>query len=132
MHLHKEIQKSRRQKSSYKDLQIVYLSEGVSAISKLYAGGTASSIAIKKALRALAVNKQINLDSFERWVVQNLPTHRGRATPKEGSRRIYRAQRVHNSGPFLRLPLNSLKIEKGELISVKFEKNQIVVQKEQQ
>ena|SRR3989338_11711481 len=68
--------------------------------------------------------------SFEQWVNENLKIKtRGRKTLVAGSERDYKAQQIEAGGPFLRLPLGALKIEKGQTLSVVFKKDQIIVQR---
>jgi hypothetical protein len=47
---------------------------------------------------------------------------RGRAAPKIGQERVYRAQQINESGPFLRLPLGALRALKGDALSVSLKK----------
>lgn len=118
-----------RKHVSFKDLQIAYLKNGIGSISKSYQERKTTKIAILKALEGLK-KTDTEVASFEQWVVENLKTKpRGRAAPPAGSERVYKAQQINRTGPFLRLPLNSLNVEKGQLASVIFEKDQIIVQK---
>ena len=121
--------KKGRKNISFKDLQIAYLQDGVGSITKLYQEGKASKIAIQKAFGGLKeMGKEIA--SLEQWVLETFQTKaRGRAVPAPGSERIYKAQKIRTGGPFLRLPLDVLHIEKTQLISVIFEKNKIIVKK---
>lgn len=124
-----EKQKKKRNIISFKDLQIAYLRDGLDSVTQLYQEGKASRIALKKACASL---KQMGtpMSSFEQWMQENVKVNvRGRSTPKTGSERTYRAQKIKTGGSFLRLPLASLEIEKGQVLSVSFEKNRIVIQK---
>jgi len=124
-------QKHKKKKSyfSFKDLQIAYLKDGIGMVTKLYQEGRASRITIKKACESLK-NLGTPISSFEQWIEENISVNpRGRSVPKVGSERTYRAQKIKIGGPFLRLPLSSLQIEKGQALSVSFEKNKIVIQK---
>lgn len=122
--------KTRLKNVPYKDLQIIYLKEGINSISKLHQEGKISNLAIKKALDAFKRTKSSGIDPFERWVLANFKTGiRGQPKPSIGLKRNYRAQRIHSGGPFLRLPLETLGVEKGQSISVSFDKNKIIVRK---
>ena len=119
----------RRSQVSYKDIQISYLVDGIDSISRLHKEGFASKTAVRRALQNL---KETGLEagSFEQWVLKNLGGGtRGRPAPKPEQERTYRVQQIKKSGPFLRLPLGALQVEKGEVLSVNFQNDQIVVRK---
>lgn len=114
---------------SYKDIQISYLADGVGAVDKMLKDGRASRAAVRKALDALrhAGAPTAALDDF-------IKTHigqgrRGRAAPLVGTERSYRAQKIEGGSPFLRLPLEALGVKKGGLVTVRFERDRIVVSK---
>lgn len=119
--------KQRRKTISFKDLQIAYLKDGIRSISDLYKENQISKAAIRRAFDALQqTNSEVT--SFKKWIHENFKSGpRGRATPGSGQERSYRAQEVHKGKPFLRLPLNALQIQKGQIISVTFGKDKIVV-----
>lgn len=121
--------KRRRSTLSFKDVQIAYLMDGVSSVEKLYEDGKASTATIRRALTHLKTGDR-EVASLEKWIQDNLGIGvRGRAAPQAGQERVYRAQQIKTSGPFLRLPLSALSINKGEVVSVKFEKDRIIVKK---
>jgi hypothetical protein len=114
---------------SFKDLQIAYLKDGLASVIQLYQEGKASKMALKKACASLKQMGTLS-SSFEQWIKENIKvSSRGRSTPKAGTERMYRAQSINKGGSFLRLPLASLGIEKGQVLSVSFENNKIVIQK---
>ncbi|MDA0713100.1 MAG: hypothetical protein O2897_03830 [bacterium] len=122
---------TRRKRStlSFKDVQIAYLMNGVPSIEKLHKDGKASTATIRRALSHLRSGGR-EITSLENWIQDNLGVGvRGRAAPQAGQERVYRAQQIKTSGPFLRLPLSALSIHKGEVVSVCFEKDRIVVKK---
>lgn len=122
---------SRKKRStvSFKDVQIAYLMNGISSVEELHHNGKASTATIRRALVQLRHGGR-EVTTLERWIQENLGVGvRGRAAPQAGQERIYRAQQIKTSGPFLRLPLTALRISKGEVVSVRFEKDHIVVQK---
>jgi hypothetical protein len=114
---------------SYKDLQIVYLSDGVSAVEKLMKDGKASRAAVRKALDALRQQgaAAATLDDFVKTHIGQ--GRRGRSAPLVGTDRTYRAQKLATGSPFLRLPLEALGVKKGGLVTVRFERDRIVVSK---
>jgi len=122
---------SRRKRStlSFKDVQIAYLLNGVPSVEKLHKDGKASTATIRRALNFLRTGgKEVN--TLEKWIQDNLGIGvRGRAAPQAGQERVYRAQQIKTSGPFLRLPLSALLVNKGEVVAVRFEKDRIVVRK---
>lgn len=122
---------SRRKRStlSFKDVQIAYLMNGVPSIEKLHKDGKASTSTIRRALSHLRSGGR-EVTTLESWIQENLGIGvRGRAAPQAGQERVYRAQQIKTSGPFLRLPLSALSINKGEVVSVHFEKDRIIVKK---
>ena len=124
--------RERRRKSttlSFKDVQIAYLLNGLPQIEKLHRDGKASSATIRRALSHLRSGGR-EVTTLEKWIQDNLGIGvRGRAAPQAGQERIYRAQQIKTSGPFLRLPLGALEVNKGESVTVLFEKDRIVVKK---
>lgn len=121
--------KKRRFGVSYKDIQISYLVDGIDSISKLYQEGHITTISIKKAFNDLKENGR-NVAALEKWIHEHLSTGvRGRKAPQTGQERTYRVQQIKDNAPFLRLPLEALHVDKGQLLSVFFKKNQIVIRK---
>ena len=121
----------RRKRStlSFKDVQIAYLLNGLPSIEKLHRDGKASTATIRRALTHLRTGGR-EVTTLEEWIQDNLGIGvRGRAAPQAGQERIYRAQQIKTSGPFLRLPLSALEVNKGESVTVRFEKDRIVVKK---
>jgi hypothetical protein len=114
---------------SYKDLQIAYLSDGVNAVEKLLKDGKASRGAVRKALDALRQQgaAAATLDDFVKTHIGQ--GRRGRSAPLVGTDRTYRAQKLNPGSPFLRLPLEALGVKKGGLVTVRFERDRIVVTK---
>lgn len=121
--------KKRRSSVSYKDIQISYLVGGIDSIGKLYREDHVTKTALRKAVNRLKESGR-NIAALEKWAHENLtPGVRGRRAAKPGQERTYRAQQIHDNPPFLRLPLDALEIDKGQALSVLFQKDQIVVRK---
>lgn len=114
---------------SFKDVEILYLVEGLSPIIKLHKEKKVSPSTIRRAVVALnKIGK--NKSTLESWASENLRVgSRGRSSPKIGQERVYRAQQINESGPFLRLPLTALSAAKGDVLSVAFDKDKIVVKR---
>ena len=121
--------RKRRSTLSFKDVEILYLLEGLPPIARLHKENRVSPATIRRAVVALrSIGKTDSM--LESWVNENLRVGtRGRAAPKAGQERIYRAQQINESGPFLRLPLGALRAAKGETLAVSFEKDRIIVTK---
>lgn len=123
--------KTRKKRStfSFKDVEILYLVEGLTPIIKLHKDKKISPATIRRAVIALRnVGKMES--SLESWVNENLMVgSRGRAAPKIGQERVYRAQQINESGPFLRLPLGAIRASKGDALAVSFDNDFIVVKK---
>jgi hypothetical protein len=121
--------RKRRGTVSFKDVQIAYLCSGLPSIERMYNHELASVNTIRRALNHLKNNGSL-VEPFEKWFQENFGAGtRGRAAPEAGQERIYRAQQIKTSGTFLRLPLTALAISKGDVVTVKFEKDRIVVKK---
>lgn len=52
---------------------------------------------------------------------------RGRGIPVEGATRSYKAQRLNDADPFIRLPVSALGVEKGQVVTVSFRSGVIEV-----
>jgi len=114
---------------SFKDVQIAYLCSGVGPIEQLYNKRLASVNTIRRAMHQLKTNGS-PVATLEQWFQENFGAGlRGRTAPRPGQERIYRAQQIKTTGTFLRLPLGALAVGKGETVSVKFEKDRIVIKK---
>lgn len=112
---------------SFKDVQLAYLMDGISAVQGLVDSKKASKSTVRRALKKLQESGR-DVSSLERWVAEHVgPIGRGRAAPLPGETRSYKAQQIKNSGPFLRLPLDALGVGKGSVIRVNFENDRIVV-----
>lgn len=113
---------------SYKDVQLAYLIEGVEGVAKLIEGRDNPSAVVNRAIKVLKERgkKTAALEKFARDTFEG--SSRGRANPRVGDTRSYKAQQLKAGGaPFLRLPLATLEVEKGAELEVKFEKGRIIV-----
>ena len=117
----------RRQSVSFKDVQIAYLMDGISAVDSLLAEGRASRTTVRRALTTLkSAGREVK--ELEDWVIRHIGAPgRGRSAPIVGECRAYKAQQVKNGGPFLRLPLDVLGVQKGSVVTVTFDNGKIVV-----
>ena len=121
--------KKKRTNFTHKDVQLSYLDGGIDSIEKLYQDGKVSVLAIRRACNNLKA-KGAKVNSFETWVEKHSQKKiRGRKVSALGIERAYKAQQIHKSGSFLRLPLNALEVNKGQVISATFQKDRIIVKK---
>lgn len=121
--------KKKRTLVSYKDVQLAYLLEGVEAVERQWKRGNVSKSTIRRAVKKLQESNE-DVAELERWVAEHIgPIGRGRSAPQAGETRSYKAQQIGTGGPFLRLPLDSLGIHKGNVVRVQFEGERIVVTK---
>ena len=122
-----EIDLNKRTLISFKDIQIAYLIEGIEGVERLITGRKNIASILRRAVKELkaAGKKTEALDKF--IAEKHGPGTRGRSVPITGQERVYKAQKIHASGPFLRLPLAPLGTSKGGCLRVRFEKNQIIV-----
>lgn len=119
----------KRKLVSYKDVQIAYMLNGISAVESLVAEKKVTKATVKRAYKNFlkAGRKEKPL---EEWIMDNIGTlGRGRAIPLKGEIRTYRAQQIRVGGPFARVPLASLDVYKGSVIQIAFEEDRIVITK---
>lgn len=114
---------------SNKDLQVAFLVNGIEGVQAM----TADNVPAKATLQA-AIDSLENLGQEVAPLVAFMELlhpagdgSRGRSAPQNGETRTYKAQVVKGGSPFLRLPLDTLKADKGEDITVAFENGKIVV-----
>lgn len=107
-----------------KDVQIAYLMKGASVLGDLEASRNVMLSALEE-LRA----SDAPVEEFEAWLnEQGLQRKsRGRTAASAGDRRVYSAQQIKTGGPFLRLPVEALGVEKGGRVHVAFDKDRLVV-----
>ncbi len=112
---------------SFKDIQIAYLIEGIEGVERLINGRKNIASLLRRAVKELkAAGKKT--DALDSYIAENHgPGTRGRAVPITGQERLYKAQKIHAGGPFLRLPLAPLGTGKGGFVRVRFERDQIIV-----
>jgi hypothetical protein len=115
--------------ASFKDLSLAFLSSGLDGIREL----SASKSTHKKAIQYLKETGR-DVADYESYLADVSVTRngapnsgRGRPAPKVGSSRIYKAQKAPNTGPFIRLPLETIGCDKGQSVRVEFESDRIVV-----
>lgn len=129
---HQELAKKEaapKEKVSYKDVMILLLSEGLSAVEAAFNDGTFSSHNIRVAVDHLAVRMPRQAEDLSKFLDRVAPTrpHRGRIAPQTGDERDYKAQQVNDTDPYLRLPLSTLGVKKGDVVRVRFEADRLVV-----
>lgn len=119
--------KNKRTLVSFKDIQIAYLIEGMNGVERLLKGRKNIASLLRRAVKELraAGKKTETLDAY--IAEHHGPGTRGRSVPTTGQERLYKAQRIHAGGPFLRLPLAPLGTDKGGVVKVRFEHDQIIV-----
>lgn len=113
-------------RNNFKDVQLAYIIDGIEGVTKL------SPVPGKKTLLQ-AINgldaKGMEVGDLIEFTALNYPggNGRGRASIQVGDSRTYKVQAVKDGAVFLRLPLSTLNVEKGDTISVSFELGRIVV-----
>ena len=119
--------RNKRTLVSFKDIQIAYLIEGMDGVERLLEGRKNIASLLRRAVKELkAAGKKT--DALDKYIAEHHgPGTRGRAVPISGQERLYKAQKIHAGGPFLRLPLAPLGTDKGGFVRVRFERDQIVV-----
>lgn len=120
---------------SHKDIQLAFLDEGLEGVRQRFAEGLVSAKVINRAAQELSNRNGVSendlnaLNAFVNEITPApaVPGRRGKQPPTIGETRTYKAQQVKNGGPFLRLNLETLGINKGEPVAVSFENGRIVV-----
>ena len=122
----------KRKLVSYKDVQIAYMLNGISAVESLVAEKKVTRATVKRAY-AKFLDAGREEKPFAEWIEDNigpLGRGRGRACPQKGEIRTYRAQQIGVGGPFVvRVPLSSLDVYKGSVLQISFEDDRIVITK---
>lgn len=125
-----ETLQSKRSPTTHKDVQNAFHEGGVEEIRRLYAEKLVSAAVINRAANELSSRNVDGLEELNELVSEIAPKRtgrRGKQAPTAGETRSYKAQQVKGSGPFMRLPLDTLGLNKGEQVSVSFTDKQIVV-----
>lgn len=113
---------------SYKDVQILFLSDGLSKIEKYFKGGLISTSSMKKAAKAFqASDTGITFQDFVEAHVCSIDGRRGRRAPASGGERRYKAQQIGKGGLFIRLPVTLIAQNKGDALVVSFDDGVITV-----
>jgi hypothetical protein len=100
---------------------------GVGAVKELFGDGKASATTVRRALKELSTAGR-NVAPLQRWVDEAMTARaRGRAAPEAGSERSYRVQRVGDGAPFLRLPVTVLGVGQRDEVTVRFDRDKIIV-----
>ena len=119
----------KRKLTNYKDAQLTFLIEGVDGIDKLWREDRLSRATARRIVTLLR-DAGKDVADLENWVMEHVgPLGRGRAPARAGEVRSYRVQKIHNSGPFLRLPVDALGVQQGDVLRVEFDDDRIIVSK---
>lgn len=114
---------------SYKDIQIVFLADGIGKVEKMLNAGLVSKSTLRRAAESFGT--QAHAQTFVDFVKGRVGVagtgKRGRKPPVKGDARVYKAQRVGDGLLFIRLPVNALVTKKGGEVTVAFEGDRIVV-----
>ncbi len=118
---------------SYKDIALVFLTEGIAGVETCRAEGVSDDVIVKAFESLQASGSDTDVGEFEQFIGQNIEltngAGRGRPAPVLGASRIYKAQRVGETGAFIRLPVELLGCTKGEGVKVSFENGRMIVEK---
>lgn len=112
-----------------KDLLLACLTEKSGGLAKLTDVPTAP--VVKNAFRWLEAQncadqaEALRVFARDNWSIEINPG-RGRSAPEAGDERLYRVQVVQDA-PFIRLPMSSLGLSRGDTVKVTFEDKQILV-----
>ena len=124
--------KPKRSIVQYKDLAMAFMMSNVNMdeIRKLNNKTSITKSTHKKAVDVLKESAtKFDTTEYEKWVEETFGSTegRGRTAPSVGESRNYKTQKVEKSGPFIRLPLDSLACGKGDIVKVSFNDGSILV-----
>jgi len=113
-------------RNNFKDVQLAYIIDGIEGVSNLTPLPGKNTLI--QAINGLDA-KGMEVNDLIEFTALNYPggNGRGRASITIGDSRTYKVQEVKTGGVFLRLPLSTLNVAKGETVSVSFEEGRIVV-----
>ena len=114
-----------KSKTTYFHLIIDYLVDGIGAVDRRVAKENVQKATVMRAVKELKETHPDQLPMFEAWAKERFP--RGKKAPVAGESRNYKAQKVKDGNPFLRLPLDVLGIGKGDIATVAFDGDVIKV-----
>ncbi len=106
---------------SAKDLVILFLTQGRTAVEQKLNAGQCTLASLKKA----AERHPPMLDVFKAELTSK---GRGRQHMTSGEERTYLAQQLDNGGVFLRLPLTVLGLKKGARMKVRVDGRRLIVE----
>lgn len=101
------------------------LEERVAVITAL----SPSKSVVRKAAIELRTNDDIcgALEAYAATQGYSIFARRGRYSPRVGETRVYNVQRVKDDATFIRLPLSSLGVDRGNKVRVDFENGAVIV-----
>jgi len=113
-------------RNNFKDVQICYILEGIEGVSNLTPLPGKNTLI--QAINGLNT-KGMDVNDLIDFTATNYPGGggRGRASITIGESRTYKVQAVKDGSVFLRLPLSTLNVNKGDTVSVSFDDGKVVV-----
>ncbi len=114
-----------------KDIEIAFLINNIDGVKDLFEGNkTPGKKVLNTAVESLEGNG-LDVDDLAAYSASLYPSSgkgRGKQQPMVGDIREYSVQKVKKSAPFIRLPLSTLNVSRGEMVNVMFENGEIRVQ----
>jgi hypothetical protein len=107
-------------RNNFKDVQLCYILEGIEGVSNL--APLPGKKTLIQAINGLT-SRGLECDDLLDFTAASYPggNGRGRASIAIGESRTYKVQNVKGSGSFIRLPLSTLNVKKGDVVTVTFE-----------
>lgn len=121
----------RKSPVTHKDLALAYMTKGIEAVDRAIVGHTDPIGVLDKVIGNLSdLDPDRDLsdlqDRREMFADRLTPGVKGRKPARIGDTRAYLAQEV-NGDVFMRLPLSTMGVEKGQKLNVSFRDGSIVV-----
>lgn len=121
---------TRSRGTSYMEVVVKLYQNGIEDIKSDFEGGETSKNSLKNALAYLE-KQSTRPDTFGEFkdFVESMKQEgsRGKAPAQIGETRSYKAQKLKDGSPFLRLPLDFLGTKKGELVYVTFKSDTTLI-----
>lgn len=111
-----------KRNDGYKDLMVQFYSEGMEAVRNTVQSQGTSRAILDRLVQELS-QRGADTGEVEALILEvygEKGTGKGRTPPQNGQTRTYKAQQVKDQGVFVRGPLETLGVNKGELVNITF------------
>lgn len=121
---------TRKNPVTHKDVTLMYMIQGINAVEDLLVNHSKPVDVLERVIENLNGSEK---DTGDLTALKNLfaaaqasPGVRGRKPAQIGDSRVYTVQQVSDGECFIRLPLATLRLKKGDKVNVMFKDKEIV------